>query len=263
METLDHFTHSVKAVEFRKQIFRDREATVAITRKAFQRKLTEFKRETNQANESGHHGYDGFETYRRVHQVNKLVLDARNMQLDYDEEELMELLNDIIAADNTRRQATAHIDIGDYRDKGFFDFKNAIFQALQTRGYVPEKTFSQKYSSRSGREPNSKDGDTGRRSHRSANAAQATADSGDSDGDSDDDSGADVGGDYGLSSAGTRPLVGNVLEVDGDDGPLMDNDSHSDLDSGASGTMDYSYDTRDRDYYYETGGCVVYVPRGA
>ena len=54
-----------------------------------------------------------------------------------------------------------------------------------------------------------------------------------------------------------------IWEVDDDDESLMDNDSHSDLDSGASDTMDYSYDAEDRDYYYDAGGCVVYVPRGA
>ena len=187
------------------------------------------------------------------------------MQIDYDEEELLELLNDIIAADNSRRQATSHLDIENFRDSGFFAFYNAIVKALQARGYVPEKVLSRarRKDSGNGRPDVPKGGGNGPQTHHGVNAVQATADSSDSDGDSDDDSGADVGGDYGLSPAGTRPLVGNVLEVDGDDGPLMDNDSHSDLDSGASDTIDYSYDPRDRDYYYETGGCVVYVPRGA
>ena len=162
------------------------------------------------------------------------------MQIDYDEKELLELLNDIIAADNSRRQATSHLDIENFRDSGFFAFYNAIVKALQARGYVPEKVLSRacRKDSGNGRPDVPKGGGNGRQTRHDVNAVQATADSSDSDGDSDDDSGA------------------------GDDGTLMDNDSHSDLDSGASDTMDDSYDPRDRDYYYETGGCVVYVPHG-
>ena len=54
--------YSTKAVDFRAQIFKDRDATHALTRKAFQRKLTEYKRETATANEIGNSGYDGHET---------------------------------------------------------------------------------------------------------------------------------------------------------------------------------------------------------
>ena len=228
------FLYSTKAVDFRTQIFKDRDATHALTRKAFLRKLTEFKHETATANETGHPGYDGCETARRVYQVYRLVLEARNMQIDYDEEELLELLNDIIAADNSRRQATSHLDIENFRDSGFFAFYNAIVKALQARGYVPEKVLSRARGkgSGNGRQDVTKEGGNGRQTRRSVNAVQATADSSDSDGDSDDDSGADVGGDYGISSAGTQPLVGNVLEVHGDDGTLMDNGGHTGLDSG-------------------------------
>ena len=156
------------------------------------------------------------------------------MQIDYDEEELLELLNDIIAADNSRRQATSHLDIENFRDSGFFVFYNAIVKELQARGYVPEKVLSRTRGkgSGNGRQDVTKEGGNGRQTRRSVNAVQATADSSDSDGDSDDDSGSDVGGDYGLSSADARLLVGTVLEVDDDAGFLMDNGGHTGLDSG-------------------------------
>ena len=78
-----------------------------------------------------------------------------------------------------------------------------------------------------------KDGGNGRQTRRSVNAAQAAADSGDTDGDSeDDDSGANIGGDYGFSSAGVRPLVGIAWDVDDNARSLVDDSSQSDTDPG-------------------------------
>ena len=45
--------YSTKAVDFRAQIFKDRDTTHEMTRKAFLRQLAEYKHETATANETG------------------------------------------------------------------------------------------------------------------------------------------------------------------------------------------------------------------
>ena len=97
------------------------------------------RHETTTANEDDHPGYSGQETYKRVCQVHELIVKARVNHVPYREGEIMDLLNDIISADNSKRQATAHINMDDYND--YVTFKDDILAALQSRGYVPEKFY--------------------------------------------------------------------------------------------------------------------------
>ena len=129
----------VKAGEFRKQVYRDREIMNNYLRKKFNRTLSLMRQETTAANQDGHPGYNGQETYKRVCEVHNLVVNARVDHVPYQDGEIMDLLNDIISADNSKRQATSHVNIDDYGD--YVSFKNAILEALQARGYVPEKFY--------------------------------------------------------------------------------------------------------------------------
>ena len=138
--TLEYGTQvSCKAVEFRKQIYHDREIMNNYHRKKFNRTLSVMRQETTAANEDDHPGYSGQETYKRVCQVHELIVKARVNHVPYREGEIMDLLNDIISADNSKRQATAHINMDDYND--YVTFKDDILAALQSRGYVPEKFY--------------------------------------------------------------------------------------------------------------------------
>ena len=107
---------SVKATEFRKQVYRDREIMNNYLRKKFNRTLALMRQETTAANEDRHPGYNGQETYKRVCEVHNLVVNARVNNVPYRDGEIMDLLNDIISADNSKRQATSHVNIDDYVD---------------------------------------------------------------------------------------------------------------------------------------------------